>query len=238
MRSFEATFQEARALGGFEKAFSRWRRKRASIRKFGSLDELISLCQTREETAKGAKELALTALCSLARKNDSEASHFLIWLFIPLFRRIRKDVGECQLTEEDLEAEILGGFWEGVSKPGHPAGITSRLFHAVQHRAWVAVAAASRVWPVMPTQPLEEPLPAIDPPFTGILEDAAHEAGLLPEEMALILSTRLEGRDLRDIAREMGLSHATVGMRRVRAEKKLVRWLEEQPNLIRKPSNV
>lgn len=238
MRSFEATFQDARALGRFEKAFPCWRKKRASIRRFGSLDELISLCQTRDEKAKGARELTLTALCSLARKNDSEASHLLIWLFIPLFRRIRKDIGDCQLTEEDLEAEILSGFWEGISRPGQPAGIAGRLFYAVQHRVWVAVAAASRVWPVVALQPLEEPWPATDAPFTGILEDAAHEAGLLPEEMALILSTRLEGRDVSDIAREMGLSHATVGMRRVRAEKKLALWLEEQPDLIRKPSNL
>lgn len=236
MQSFKDRFATLRAAGNLDAALVRWRKDECSpLKKFVHLDELVELLEIPEEELKQDKDVVLRALCELARGGDEEASLLLIWLFLGVFRKTQGEIGLCRLSEEELEAEMLAGFWEEVSRD-HDAeeNVAARLFYSVHNRAWKAIRWANRggspdpdVGSDFDARGLRGQLP--DPIW--LIERAKNEGVLSQGQADLILANRVQGRRIEDLADEAGISRQAMGMRRTRAEQKFLAWLGESEEI-------
>jgi DNA-directed RNA polymerase specialized sigma24 family protein len=79
-----------------------------------------------------------------------------------------------------------------------------------------------------PPTPEAAPAPT-DTDVERLLKQAVAAGALSEEEAELILRTRIDGDDLHALAREQRLAYATLKMRRIRAEKRLLLYLGRAP---------
>lgn len=229
MSSYERRFDQLRSIGRLETALIRWRERQEFLMTFSDSESLISTFRSRRDESRLLKHLGLLAICIEAREGDEDAFLLLVGLYLPTFRRLRRDIGVCLLEEEDLEAEMLAGFWEALSDARSLArNPASALFHGPQHRAWKAVAQAGhrRRW----IDELEDG-PCLESPDDREairLVEQAVEAGVLEgNEAALILATRVSQEPVAELAQDSGERRDSLSRRRKRAERRLAEWLAE-----------
>lgn len=224
VRSLEKRYAAALASGSLDRALARWKAEDSSFLAFDGVEELVRLCRS-QQSGREAKEQVIDALCERAGAGDEESALLLMWLFIGTLRRVRKMFGDSPLSDEDLEAEMLAGFWDGVRKDTSTRP-SARIFYAVLDRAREAVAQARKVSVEAPGGELpkaRQPSPGVGVGL--ILHQAEAEGILTPDDLRLIRATRLEGWRVSEIAESLGESREAVSMRRKRAEDKLARWL-------------
>lgn len=117
MSVYERRFNELRSTGRLDSALARWKRGQSFLMAFSDSDALVSTFRSGRDEKRPAKHLGLLAICIEARGGDEDAFLLLVGLYLPTFRRLRREIGPCLLEEEDLEAEMIAGFWEALSDP-------------------------------------------------------------------------------------------------------------------------
>lgn len=215
--------------GALDQALATWKTTSPAFSAFVDVGQIVELLTNTGSQLKHEKDLALRALCEIAREGDEEASLLLIWLFAGVFLRTRLEIGSCRLSEEELEAEMLAGFWDEIARAQGPEeNVATRLFYAIQNRAWKAVRWANRGGlPI--DDPDEEVIVSARtfdlPDPIELVERALGQGAISQKEADLILSTRVHGRSLELLANAAGVSPRAVAMRRRRAERKFMSWL-------------
>lgn len=218
----------ARARGGLESAFSRWRDRHDALEVARNVDELIELLRSGPRSQYPQKNDALRALCLEAAGGDELAGALLLWLLLPAllleWKRVhRRDA----LSPEDLESELLAGFWESITwiRPASRK-VAARLIQGARRRAIAAVRRDS-VW-VHATDPValgDVPVASsgeeLDP-FAS-LDEAASQGVLSPLDVEVLLATP-EG--LKAVAEREGLTVKATRLRRGRARRRLIGWLD------------
>ena len=236
LRDVENHLQSTLATGEMDQALHRWSTRHPCLRDIAQAEDLVGLFR-QVDGDRERKERILRALTTRAKVGDEPAGILLIGLYLPSFRRTRREIGSCTLTEEELEAEMLTGFWEEVTRP-HPiaVSVTSRLFYAIQNRAWKAVRASSRA--MASAVPISTSEVASHGGSSSALEDSpelmldlATREGILSRHQAqLIRATRLEGFSIEELAAKLGTSCDALKMKRSRAERRLIDWLRDSRN--------
>jgi hypothetical protein len=188
------------------------------------LDELKRLLLWAS-TPRPARDAAWTVLVRRARAGDPAWLVGAVGVAMPGLRRAagRLAAGFDGDTA-DLDAEVLVGFLAAlrvvdVERPG----IASRLCWAAYRaglRARYAEAAAAHRRLEEASVSASPPPPWEHPDF--VLADAVAKGVLAPVDAELIGRTRLEGRELREVAPEVGLGYEAAKKRRQRAEPRLV----------------
>lgn len=230
MSGYERRFDQLRSTGRLQSAFTRWRERQEFLMTFSDSESLISTFRSRQDESRLLKHLGLLAICFEAREGDEDAFLLLVGLYLPTFRRLRREIGPCLLEEEDLEAEMIAGFWEALSDARSLArNSAAALFHGPQHRAWKAVAQAGqkRKW----TDEMEDGScqESADGRDAIRLVEEAVEAGVLEgSEAALILATRLGKEPVAELAEASGERRDSLSRRRKRAERRLAEWLAQE----------
>jgi DNA-directed RNA polymerase specialized sigma24 family protein len=148
---------------------------------------------------------------------------------MPALWRIAEDLFRegCPLEREEIDAEILAGFWEQAGR-GEPDGkrLSGRLVGAARFRALNAIRKARREAERrvdLSGEEVEE-FPLVGHP--SLVLEQARAAGVISEvDSELIAATRVENKALRGVAAQLGLAHDSARVRRWRAEQRLVAWI-------------
>jgi DNA-directed RNA polymerase specialized sigma24 family protein len=230
MSRYEKRFEEIRSTGRLEVALAKWKERQDFLNVFPDSKALLSKFRSSGVEDELLKRLALLAVSTEARDGDEDAFLLLVGLYLPTFRRLRKEIGACLLEEEDLEAEMIVGFWEAVSKArGLIRNPSAVLFHGPQHRVWKAVAHAGvrRRWTDEPEDQPSSESPE-DREVIRLIEEAVKSGVLSESEAALVLTTRLDQEPVAELANDSGERREALSMRRKRAEQRLAEWLAEE----------
>ncbi|MEX2551535.1 MAG: hypothetical protein WD627_00840 [Actinomycetota bacterium] len=234
VHAIEKSFAYLRNSASLERAFERWQWTEASLGHLSNVEALIALCRNPNVSLGQRKNEALASLCALATGSDgiielveADAGLLLIWLYAGAMRNIAKEIGESPLTLEELDSEMLAGFWDEASNAGrNSSGLSNRLYHAARRSAWKAVTDASRFASRQTDLDFEMPgeiNPSNNP--SCLLERAKSEGVLSQVQVELIGATRLDGMPLAKIADELGLTREAATMQRTRAHRRLAVWL-------------
>ncbi len=227
----EPLFQQVRPR--LDAVFVRWQRLEPTLEKFASADELIAYCRTQDRALYAEKNDALAALCRLAtpaaypRTDDAEAGVLLIYLFSGAFRNIAKEIGPCLLSLDELDAEMLCGFWEAAARVRtNSRAASTRLYHGARLRAWEAVAQArQRACSTVDLDCADVLSPAASANPPGILSQALQEGVINQIQCELIAATQINKEPTVPVARSLGLTRAAATMQRTRAMRRLAAWL-------------
>ena len=213
--------------------FVRWPRLEPTLEKFASADELIAYCRTQDRALYAEKNEALAALCRLATTaaypadSDAEAGVLLVYLFSGAFRNIAKEIGPCLLNLDELDAEMLCGFWEAAARVRtNSRAASTRLYHGARIRAWKAVAQArQRACSTADVDCAAIPSSAPSPNPPAILSQALKEGVIDQIQCELIAATQIDKEPTAPLARSLGLTRAAATMQRTRAMRRLAAWL-------------
>ncbi len=228
MRTVEKNFERLRANSRIEDAFQGWKEDQPALEGFEGVEELIRFCRNRNDDLLHEKNRVIAAVCAEAAQDDDEAGLLLVWLFIGIFRNLAGRIGECPLSPDELESEMLAAFWEEVRR-AEEEKLVGNLFYAVKHRLWEAIREKRAELSRRSDFNLE---PAGASPFVNnpalVVERAAKEGVLSAADAELVIATRLEDLSVEDFVRKHGLSLEGTHKRRQRAEQKLIDWLRSE----------
>jgi hypothetical protein len=189
------------------------------------LDELRDLLRS-PDTSTAEKNRAWAVLIERAQASGQVWTIAAVGVALPRLVRLATELaGSNSAIRAELDAEILAGFLAGLAAADTPA--TRRfpeLLRAARNAglAWLRHLRAADT----PLCELDEHASMPPPPPWGhpdmVLADAVAADVITTEEAELIGSTRLEERDLHQVAAEQGVSAKALWMRRHRAEQRLV----------------
>lgn len=158
---------------------------------------------------------------------DAEAGVLLVYLFIGAFRNIAKEIGPCLLSLDELDSEMVSGFWEEATRvrTSHQAAST-RLYHAARRSAWEAVSKARhRACTTLELDAATAVAGSSSSNPSQVLERAVRQGVISPIQCELIAATRVEGAPATRVAPSLGLTRAAASMQLTRGERRLAAWL-------------
>jgi DNA-directed RNA polymerase specialized sigma24 family protein len=188
----------------------------------------------RAPGARAEKDAVLCALLRWARLEPIGARVVLEAIrpgLLNLSARIMRDARE----REELWSAMFAAVWEGIRRypvERRPRRVAANLLLDTLHltldqlgreSAWRNVALGS-------LDSDRRPAPEkFDGDVDGLLGDAVRACAISPDEAEVILSSRIDGVDLADLARSAGVSYNTMKLRRQRAERRLLLFLGFRP---------
>ncbi|MGH2767662.1 MAG: hypothetical protein ACRDIF_01720 [Actinomycetota bacterium] len=238
LSEIEEGFADLRGSPRLERRFESWKKDHACLAVFASVEELIAFVRGQAGEYRDRDEIVF-ALCREAQaeakttdRGRRVASDVLFWLFLPALWRVFEEATRPGLADpEEIEAEILLGFWEAATEERSSSEkLSGRLVNAARHRAWKAVRRAVReAGPqgALDEEPAEDFQPhTVEWSEPWVLVCWARAEGHLDEtEAELIFWTRLQGEPLKMIGKLLGLSDTAARSCRNRAERRLAGWL-------------
>lgn len=243
----EERFDDLKGSSRLEEAFRDWASRREPLGQFAGPEEMIAFLRDKKGTYEDRDKI-IWALCLESRREAIEqqesqarrgrvASDLLLGLFVPALWRIFDEAnGPHILDPQEIEAEILLGFWEAVRTGKNNLNLSGALINTGRHRAWKAVERAAKdqqcLVPFDEDQVVIEEkdgLLILQPEWSDpwVVVCWARLNDVMDEIAAeLIFWTRLQDRPLKAIAPVLNLSYEAARHRRSRAEKRLRDWLD------------
>lgn len=233
----KTSFEACRRSGRLGDAFARWRDRHPALGDLQSIDDLVQLCRDAPSELYPAKNDALRAVCLEAANGDESASLFLLWIMIPALLAEWKSISRQQvLAPDDVEAELLAGFWEALKWVGPESRkVALRLVHGARRRALAALKREAAWKSVAEPIPEEEPLDssAWTPDPEDFLADAEREGIVSALDVELLLAPP-DG--FRRIASREGLTLNAAQIRARKARDRIAAYLDgDDPSSRRLP---
>jgi DNA-directed RNA polymerase specialized sigma24 family protein len=213
--------------------FRVWRVKEAALARFPDLAAVMRFM--RSPGPHTEKDAVLCALLAWA-KEESLGGRVVLEAIMPgllnLSARILRDARE----RDELWSTILLAVWEGIRGyplTRRPRRVAANLLLDTLHRildeigresAWRAISSANGFNGEVT---IEDQLNEGD--VDGLLATAVRAGAVTPDEAETILASRIDGRELADLARTAGVSYTTMKLRRQRAERRLLVFLGYRP---------
>jgi DNA-directed RNA polymerase specialized sigma24 family protein len=213
--------------------FRAWRVREPALARF--IDAAALMRFMRGPGSRVEKDAVLCALLEWA-KDESIGARVVLETIRPgllnLSARIMRDTRE----RDELRATILLTVWEGIRRyplARRPRRVAANLLLDALHRtlvelgresAWLAARSFAGVESQDSGAPKE-----IDADVDALLDGAVRAGAVSTDEAEVILSTRIDGVELTDLARSTGVSYNTMKMRRQRAERRLLLFLGHRP---------
>lgn len=216
-------------------ALRRWQPRHEALGNFLGLDALVAVCRDRYGSGR-IKDDVLIALCDEAiahpddqdSKADPDAALVLCWLHLPGLWEIVRELGRWNaLASEDLEAELLAGFWEAASEIGaETRKVSARLVNRARWRGLaacrVAIGWETRAELLEPTSAARLLPSSLSWNAAKVIVEAVRRKILTSHEARLVLAPH---RDLRAVAEEQGLAPHDAYERRYRLRRRLRAWV-------------
>lgn len=241
LSDIDRRFAELAGGKALESAFAEWRSRRLVLGQFQRSEEMFAYLREQRGEYED-RDRIVWALCLEARaeaktqrkepgRSSHTASDLLLGLFAAGLWRVFEEVRSAGvLAAHEIEAELVLGFWEAVHSARSHQKISGYLVNKARHRAWAAAKEESRAAspdesvPAAPYEADEDP----DWSDPWILLCWAESEGAINEvQTELVFWTRLCGEPLEEIAETLGLDYTAAKLRRIRAEKRLQTFLEE-----------
>lgn len=222
----EKRFSTALSSGRLDSDLGCWRSRHPDLGRFANIEELIQFCR-HSDPCDQAKDRVVSALRREAVSGpDGTAALVLIWLFRPTLISLAR-TGREHLEVEDLDAELLAGFWEIVATDGEVGKLCGRLKNGARHRAQRA-ARKEAIYKrgAAPYGTGEDSAATLDAESPWPLLAQAREKGVVSAlDLEIIVRTRFEGFSLKEVACQLKMNHQVAGRRRKAAENHLRVWL-------------
>jgi DNA-directed RNA polymerase specialized sigma24 family protein len=253
----EQKFEEGRGSPRTEKAWEALRNKHACLTRFDNPDELKQFCRDRN-VGYDQQDPVIHALCLKASEEaqsgaeDRIGTDLLFWVFAPGLWRVAQASGKASgLTPDEVETEVVEGFWEeAIKERPSSVGVAGALVNAARHRVWSLARSRSKEIPVGLEVYEEGPEPELpDPEWSDPwqLICYAQLKGVISQlDAELLFWTKLQDEPIYRVAELLGLSYETGRSRVKRARAVLAQWLGQlgdeypprDPNLAREIRNL
>lgn len=213
-----------------------WQRCDRALRPYADPAALLRLF--RVEGLGVAKDAVLYALVSIAR-DDPLAGVVVLQAIMPGLKRLARRTMLDAREREELWAALLSTAWERIRcyPLRRRRRVAANLLLDTMHGA-LAEMSGQRQARMQLTDDASVLVAeqAVDGDVDGLLERAVQAGALSADDADLILATRIDGRQLADMATATGVSYNTLKVRRQRAERRLLVFLGHRP-VPRRPQN-
>lgn len=228
LAEIERRFRFFQEKGRLERALVGWQSKSQALASFPDLEALIGFCRGTTEGDLDLRDGVIAFLCRQAAVGDERAAILVIWLHLPGLWQATDDLKPIpEIHAEDLDAELLSGFWQAAKGAHREGGISARLVTRAYWTAWESVQGQLRE---IARRSNEDLLP--EAPTVGSALDALQEAeaaGIVSDDEArLIEAVRLVGITDEELARGAKSTKNAVRKRRLRAEARVVAWIADE----------
>jgi hypothetical protein len=224
----EKDLRGLRRNGTLDETLRNWQAKHHALRTFVDAAALIGLLRNADAPPRPEKDAVLAAICAEATQGDGTASTLLLWLMIPGLLRVRQRLAGGALDRDDLDAELVAGLWEATSAiQAGTTGVAARLVNRARRRALFAVRRATD-WAgradAMSIDAVDEraDVGSIGP--SALLSEAVRAGVIRATDVELICATR---ESIGRVSDKLGVTLAAAQMRRHRARRRLIDWLED-----------
>jgi DNA-directed RNA polymerase specialized sigma24 family protein len=213
--------------------FGAWRVKEPALARF--LDAAALVRFMRGPGSRAEKDAVLCALLAWA-KDESIGARVVLEVIRPgllnLSARIMRDARE----REELRSTMYLAAWEGIRRyplARRPRRVAANLLLDTMHRTLVEAGRESAWRAARSFANFEgqgsEAREGLDADVDALLEGAVRAGAVSADEAEVILSSRVDGMELAELARCAGVSYNTMKVRRQRAERRLLLFLGYRP---------
>lgn len=212
--------------------FCAWREREPALSRFVDAAALVRFMRGPGERAE--KDAVLCALLAWAKAEPIGARVVLEVIrpgLLNLSGRILRDARE----REELWSVMFAAVWEGIRGyplERRPRRVAANLLLDTLHLTLEELGRES-AWRAVWLGNLDTDRSAapeeIEGDVDGLLCDAVRACAISSEEAEIILSSRIDGVPLADLARSAGVSYNTMKLRRQRAERRLLLFLGFRP---------
>ena len=157
--------------------------------------------------------------------SDGVAAQCVVAALRPELTRMARLLARGPLEPEEAHSEMVAIGLDVVSRPrrcGPRVPEPERVVNAMwtETRRWAGMRRRSQLEVVPLAEDLDEPVADPDPleRWPGLLAAAVARRVLTPRQVVLIAQTRMDGRPLCDVARDLGRPYGAVKKERQRAE--------------------
>lgn len=228
--AFQSDWQQAVHSPQMATHFHAWRAREPALARFADAAALLRFM--RGPGSHVEKDAVLCALLTWAKDEPIGARVALEAIrpgLLNLSARITRDPRE----HEELRSTLLLAIWEGIrSYPltRRPRRVAANLLLDTMHRTLVELGRESawlsmRSLDSLDSRASEEVNADVD----ALLAHAVRAGAISAQEADAILSSRIDGVELADLARSAGVSYNTMKVRRQRAERRLLLFLGYRP---------
>lgn len=240
-------YRKKRASAPFDDLFEAWRATYPPFAEYKNVEALIKFFRDDDDPEDyEPKNAVAIILAGLAREGDETAGLVLFELYLPGLYDIADEYGKHEVVEsDDLDAEIVAGFWAAAEKLTPDTQIaTGKLMWGAKDKAIELVTKAidklgvetlpedfDLYWSMIADlRDTADPFGEVEAQgsVADVLRAAEEEDILTNFEAHLIALTRLEGLSLQQVADCLGVGKGRIKGRRHRAEGRLVRWLRDE----------
>jgi DNA-directed RNA polymerase specialized sigma24 family protein len=210
--------------------FRVWRDAEPVLARFVDPAALIRFMRSPADRAE--KDAVLCALLGWAR-NEPVGARVVLEAILPGLLNLGARLVRDAHDREELWSVIFSAVWEGIRRypvERRKRRVAANLLFETMHRTVVELGRES-AWRSM-TSSFDSATPApdeVDGDVDGLLDGAMRAGALTAAEAEMILSSRIDGVALADLARSAGVSYNTMKLRRQRAERRLLMFLGYRP---------
>ena len=183
--------------------------------------------------ANSEKDEVLCALLAWARQ-EVIGARVVLEAMLPGLKKLAGRLLVDAREREELWSVVMACAWERIRTypvERRPRKVAANLLLDCLHETLAALSAARRD-PAAQGFPLShklETIPVCEGDVDGLLAQAVTAGAVSQGEAELILSTRIDGESLSDLARSQGVRFDTLKHRRNRAERRLLVFLGYRP---------
>jgi DNA-directed RNA polymerase specialized sigma24 family protein len=211
--------------------FHAWQQSEPALAGFDDPASLIRFL--RGSGANTEKDKVLRALLVWARQ-EAIGARVVLEAMLPGLKKLAGRVLVDAREREELWSVVMACAWERIRTypvERRPRKVAANLLLDCLHGTLATLSAARRdptAQAVPPSHELEA-VPVCEGDVDGLLAHAVTAGAVSRDEAELILSTRIDGEQLSDLARSQGVRFDTLKHRRNRAERRLLVFLGYRP---------
>lgn len=137
-------YRKKRAEARFDDVFETWRETYPALAEYEDVEALIEFFRDDDPEDFEPKNAVAIILAGLAREGDETAALLLFELYLPGLYDLADEYGRHEVVEpDDLDAEIVAGFWTAAEKLRPDTEIaTGKLMRGAKDKAIEAVTKA------------------------------------------------------------------------------------------------
>jgi DNA-directed RNA polymerase specialized sigma24 family protein len=210
--------------------FRAWRDAEPALSRFADAAALVRFM--RGPAGRAEKDAVLCALLAWAKQEPIGARVVLETIRPGLLNLVARLVRSTPEPDE-LRSVIFAAVWEGIR--GYPVErrtrrVAANLLFDTMHRTIVELGHESASRSMWVSFDSESTTPEeVDAGVDALLDGAVRACAITADEAEVILSSRIDGVALADLAHSAGVSYNTMKLRRQRAERRLLLFLGYGP---------
>jgi DNA-directed RNA polymerase specialized sigma24 family protein len=231
--ALESDWQHGLRSAQLNARFRIWQTKKPVLARFAGPAAVVSFA--RGSSSRADKDAVLGALLVWA-KHDPIGARMVLEIIRPGLLNLSARIMRDSRQREELCSMMFLAVWEAIRNyplARRPRRIAANLLLDTLHQTLLHSGAESTWRAAWSFASVEaggrDGVEEVDGDVDGLLDRAVRAGAISGEEAELILSSRIDGVELSDLADKSGVSYNTMKLRRQRAERRLLLFLGYRP---------